>query len=379
MTKRTVPSVPDGSSPSTPADDGADLFVAGQVIADRYRIDALVGKGGMGEVYRAWDQSKQTAVAVKTILRARIGNEKVVARFQQEAELSRRISHDNVLRIDDVFELERPDLFEPIPCMVMELLEGEALSDRLQRVQRMTTDEALPVVCQMASALAASHRAGVVHRDLKPDNVFLIPLADGGMRTVLTDFGVARSAGARPAPGAAAFDQSDSLTATNVILGTPFYMAPEQLELETATPATDIYTFGLVIYEMITGTLPFLAQSTLQTVFRRVREDPASPKEHVPDLDDVWEATVLRCLARDPSQRFASADDICRALTGGPTSGEEPPASEDRERDAPASPPPAEPLAEPTAEGEDRVPVLWIAGMIAVVVLVAVLIVVLAT
>lgn len=289
------------------------MLSAGEVIHDRYRVDVLIGKGGMGEVYAAWDLKGDRAVALKTVLRERVGNDKVQARFQQEVELSQRIAHENVLSIFEVFEIERPELEWPMPCMVMEFLDGESLADRLHRDQRFHVDDALPLVCQMASALGASHRAGVVHRDLKPDNVFLVP-GEAGTRAVLTDFGVARSAA--DVKASSGFGEGDSLTATNVILGTPFYMAPEQLELETATPSTDIYTFGLVIYEMVTGTLPFLAQSTLQTVFRRVREDPASPRDHVPDLDSVWEKTILRCLARDPKDRFRQADDICAALGG---------------------------------------------------------------
>ncbi len=289
----------------------SDMFRAGEIVRARYRVDRLIGKGGMGEVYQVHDLRTDDQLALKTVLRERVGNDKVVARFQQEAELSRRVSHPNVLQIYDVFEVRKAGFVEPVPCMVMEYLDGSTLADRLEVEKRLTVEGALPIVCQMATALAASHRAGVVHRDLKPDNVFLVPEKDGEPRAVLTDFGVARTT-----PTEVGGMESDSLTATNVILGTPFYMAPEQLELETATPATDIYTFGLVIYEMVTGTLPFLAQSTLQTVFRRVREDPASPREHRPDLDVAWEQTILRCLAREPANRFGNAEEICAALSG---------------------------------------------------------------
>ncbi|RMH20386.1 MAG: serine/threonine protein kinase [Acidobacteria bacterium] len=326
-----------------------DMLAPGEVVHQRYRIERLIGKGGMGEVYAAFDVAEGRRVALKTVQPERV-SDKLVARFYQEYELSRRISHPNVLQIYEVFELERPGIEVSVPCMAMEFLDGETLLERLQRDQRLSEEEALPIVCQMASALAASHGAGVVHRDLKPDNVFLLPRAGGGVRAVLTDFGVARQARS-PVVQNASFEKTDSLTATNVILGTPFYMAPEQLELETANTATDIYTFGLVIYEMITGTLPFLRPSTLQTVFARVREDPEPPSKRVPGLDPRWEATIMRCLERDPSKRFTSAGEICAALQG---REQQPAASEPGQR--------------------ERVPVTWIVLVFVVVLLLALLV-----
>ncbi len=285
-----------------------DVFGPGRVIDDRYEIVRLVGKGGMGEVYEARESSTGSRVAIKTVLPRLLGNPKIISRFERESALSRRISHPGVLRIHEVLDVPREeDSSETVPCMVMELLEGETLADRLVDGRLLDPDEARPIACQMAAALTAAHRAGVVHRDLKPDNVFLVPGPEGA-RVVLTDFGVARRS--------TEVAKDETLTASNVLLGTPDYMAPEQLELQDATPASDIYTLGLVMFEMLTGEPPFLADTALKTVFKRVQEEPPSPREHLPDLDPRWEEVILRCLARDPDARYREAQDLIRVLEG---------------------------------------------------------------
>ena len=293
-----------------------NIFSSGDRIEGRYRVVDLLGIGGMGEVYEAecLDTGERSRagqvkrVAIKTVLPELLGNHKIIARFEREAELSRRISHPNVLRIFEVLKTLKPGVgSEPIPCMVMELLTGETVADLLIDGRTITPDAGVPLACQMAAALTAAHRAGVVHRDLKPDNVFLVP-ENGTTRVVLTDFGVARRSTAPP--------HDDSLTASNVLLGTPDYMAPEQLELEQATSASDIYTMGLVLFEMLTGKRPFVADTALKMVFKRVQEEPPSPREHLPDLDPRWEEVILRCLARKPEDRYQEAQDIIRVLQG---------------------------------------------------------------
>lgn len=324
------------------------LFSAGDLLRDRYRIIRRVGKGGGGEVYEVWDLHDQRRVALKTVVRERVDSVKALGRFRLEMELLQRISHPNVLRIFELFQVpvevpedpwRRPfgtrDVSDAppsptagegsigsrqieVPCMIMEHLEGETLADRLERGETWTPEEAKPLICQMASGLAAAHAEGVVHRDLKPDNVFLASGEEdpsgqipGGQtpRVVLTDFGVARRA--------VVDDPNDTHTASDVILGTPSYMAPEQLELEKAMPASDIYTLGLVMFEMLTGRQPFQAETAIKTVFKRVQEDPPSPREFLPDLDPRWEETILRCLARRPEDRFDDPLEIVRGLDGG--------------------------------------------------------------
>ncbi len=285
-----------------------DVFSPGDLIDDRFRVVRLIGKGGMGEVYEAEALKTGERVAVKTVLPELLGNRKTLARFEREAVFSRRISHPHVLRIAEACKTIVGGV--AVPCMVMELLDGETLADRLIAGRAVDPDRAVPLACQMASALTAAHRAGVVHRDLKPDNVFLASPGgeEAGIRVVLTDFGVARRAVPPP--------RDESLTASNVLLGTPDYMAPEQLELEAATPASDTYTLGLVLFEMLTGKRPFVADTALKVVFKRVKEDPPSPREHLPDLDPRWEKVILRCLARRPEDRYAEAQDLIRVLDG---------------------------------------------------------------
>ena len=295
----------------------ATLFEPGDTIRDRYEVERLVGAGGMGEVYQVQDRVEGRRLALKTVLPELLGSTKVVQRFERETEISQLISHPNVLKIYDVFKVPVPEAAriavgqkaaESVPCMVMEYLDGETVADRMMAGHRFSIEEARPVICQVASALATAHRMGIVHRDLKPDNIFLVPDGEeGSPRVVLTDFGVARQAVA---------DGEEALTASNVILGTPEYMAPEQLELEDAMPASDLYTLGLVMFEMVTLERPFQAETPLKMVFRRVEEDAPSPRRFVPDLDPAWEEAILRCLARDPDERYRDPFRLIEAIDG---------------------------------------------------------------
>jgi tetratricopeptide (TPR) repeat protein/TolB-like protein len=197
--------------------------------------------------------------------------------------------------------------------LTMELLRGETLSDRLERGGLMSPAEALPIAVQISQALEAAHANGVVHRDLKSGNVFLVD-APGGPRAVVTDFGLAGSTLAE-APVSA------TLTATGELVGSPAYMAPEQVRGEESTSATDIYAFGIVLYEMVTGELPFVGKSAFYTALKRLQEPPPSPRSKTPDLPAVWDEAILRCLETDPADRFRHARHVVRAL--GVTRGQE--------------------------------------------------------
>jgi serine/threonine protein kinase len=294
-----------------------DIFGPGDLVDGRYRVVCLRGKGGTGEVYEAEALADGERVALKTLLPRFFDSATVVTRLERECEYSQRINHPNVLAIREVFRiplpqtvartLPRPMHSGTLPCIVMEFLDGETLADHMEQGKVWDTVDAKPLACQIASALAAAHQAGIVHRDLKPDNIFLVPKEDGSTHLVLTDFGVARSS----LPTG-----EDSLTASNVLPGTPRYMAPEQLELEKAMPASDLYTFGLVMFEMITGKAPFMAPTPIQMVFMRVEQAAPSPRKYVPDLDPVWEEVILRCLERNPQNRYANADEIIRRIDG---------------------------------------------------------------
>jgi eukaryotic-like serine/threonine-protein kinase len=277
----------------------------GAVLAGRFRVVRFIARGGMGEVYEAEDLVLKDRVAVKTIRPDVANDARTMERFLREVHLARTVTHPNVARTFDIF----PD--GPVTFLTMELLSGETLAHRIARTGRMRLDEALPLVEQMAAALAAAHEVGVVHRDFKSANVMLSPdeRRPGGARVVVTDFGLARRN--RPGP-----DRQTSLTETQAVMGTPDYMAPEQIEGRDVSPATDVYALGIVMYEMVAGEPPFQGDTPLSVALKKLHEAPPSPKGHVPELPPVWEKTILRCLERAPADRYASAPEVVRALAG---------------------------------------------------------------
>ena len=292
-------------------------FPDGSLVDGRFRIAELVGRGGLSEVYRAVVTESSDhlrigeEVALKVVMSDLLGSGKSISRFQREMRWTQRIEHPNVVDVKEFLLVPLGDI--ELPCLVMELLEGESLVDRLERLGVMSPEDAKPIVCQMAAALDAAHRAGIVHRDLKPANVILVPResADGPPRVVLTDFGVAREDKSTDLR-----DDSQSLTASNVILGTPDYLAPEQLELEEALPSSDLYALGLCYYQMVTGSLPFEGDSPLEAVFQRVQQPAPSPRTKNPDLDADTERVILRCLEREPKDRYHTGGEIIRDLDG---------------------------------------------------------------
>jgi tetratricopeptide (TPR) repeat protein/tRNA A-37 threonylcarbamoyl transferase component Bud32 len=286
-------------------------FIHNELVADRYKIVRFIGRGGMGEVYEANDLELRQRVALKTVRPEIALDQQAIERFKREIRIAREVTHPNVCRIFDLGHHRRAPSGDEIAFLTMELLAGETLAERLCRTGRMSTAEALPLATQIAAGLGAAHRAGIVHRDLKASNVILVPSAEGQQttRAVVTDFGLARAS--------AASDRLTELsTASGGIAGTPAYMAPEQVEGGEVTAASDIYSLGIVLYEMVTGALPFVADTPLSTAVKRLREAPPSPHSLVPELDFKWDAAILRCLERNPADRFASAGDVVKALGG---------------------------------------------------------------
>ncbi len=284
-----------GSSSSA---DSPRSLEDGALVGRRYRIVRFIAAGGMGEVYEARDEELGALVALKAIRGERAGDARATERFRREIALARRVTHEHVARVFDVgFHHGRVFL-------TMELLAGESLAERIARGP-LREDEALPLVEHMCAALDAAHDAGVVHRDFKSSNVMLVPAADG-TRCVVTDFGLAR----------AAEDPSQSLSRDTALLGSPPYMAPEQVEGGDITAATDHYALGIVMYEMVTGTLPFVADQPLTVALMRLTRDPEPPRARMPALSAAWNDTILRLLARDPAARFARAQDVIDALAG---------------------------------------------------------------
>jgi eukaryotic-like serine/threonine-protein kinase len=296
---------------STVVPTDSQAFAQGDVLAGRFQVERLIAKGGMGEVYEARDLDLKEDVAIKTIRPAIFADPRTLAIFKREVRLAKQVTHRNICRIFDLFRHEGTR-HEEIFFVSMELLRGETLAERLERSGRLTTSDALPIISQLALALAAAHEAGIVHRDLKPGNVVLVPArVPEGVRAVVTDFGLALSS--------LDVSQTTLCNETGRFFGTPAYMSPEQVEGRKVTPASDLYALGLVIYQMVTGTRPFQADSPVSAALKRLSEDPIPPRRFVPDLERCWEETILKCLERQPERRFSSAEQVVKALLGDTT------------------------------------------------------------
>lgn len=270
---------------------------AGAILAGRYRVIRPLAAGGMGEIFEGEDTSTGARVALKFIRRmpGAMAEDRLLARFHREIRLSQTIGHPNVCRTLDVGEHEGE------PFCVMEFLEGETLAERLERDGRLTPEQALPVANQICDGLTAAHAAGVVHRDLKPGNILL-----AGGRAVIIDFGLA-----------ALYRRDTSLTAAGEVIGTLAYMAPEQLEEGEASPASDVYALGVVLYEMLTGEKPHAARSPFRLAAQKARESHRTPRLNPSGMPGVWEDVIGRCLKADPRQRFQSAAAVRDALARG--------------------------------------------------------------
>jgi serine/threonine protein kinase len=317
------PGVGASSEDLTPDALGHDTDLArlreGEVLASRFVVVRLLAKGGMGAVYEAHDSILRARVALK-LIRSDLSDDAIALdRFRREVLLGRQVSHPNVCRVYELYETLTTSGLH-VRFLTMELLSGETLSQRLARVGRLATREALPLVQQMCAGLAAAHRAGVIHRDFKSSNVMLAAAPGDSAketpptRVVLTDFGVARAL-----ENSEGSDQP-RLTGEAGVLGTPDYMAPEQVTGAEVTQAADIYALGVVLYEMVTGRLPFSGSSPLASAARRLDEAPPRPELLTPGLDRQWSKVILRCLAREPRHRFRSALDVAAALGKSPRS-----------------------------------------------------------
>ena len=268
-------------------------FLPGRLLAGRYRIIALLGRGGMGEVYRADDLTLGQPVALKFLPEEASKDETLLERFRNEVRLSRRVSHPNVCRVYDVGEVDGHTFF------TMEYVDGEDLASLLRRIGRLPADKALEIARQLCAGLAAAHAKGVLHRDLKPANIML----DGRGQVVVTDFGLAGLV--------------DQIPGSDVRSGTPAYMAPEQLEGKEVNAKSDIYSLGLVLYEIFTGKRAFSVESLPELVRVRSESAPSKPSTLVKDLDPAVERVILRCLEADPANRMSSAMSVAAALPGG--------------------------------------------------------------
>jgi serine/threonine protein kinase/Tfp pilus assembly protein PilF len=269
-----------------------EKVIPGSIFAGRYRVIEDLGEGGMGEVYKVFDTEIHEKVALKLIRPEIAADKKTITRFQNELKLARKISHKNICRM---YHLSRE---KDTYYLTMEYIEGESLRSMIRMTKRLSLATSLHVAIQVCEGLAAAHRAGVVHRDLKPQNI----LVDKNGNVRIMDFGIARSV------------RTKKETGTGVVLGTPEYMSPEQAEGKEVDGRSDIYSLGIILFEMVTGRPPFESDSIIQVLQRQSAEAPPAPRTLNPEIPDSLNGIILRCLEKKREDRYQTADDLRRDL-----------------------------------------------------------------
>jgi HAMP domain-containing protein len=266
----------------------------GQRFAGRYDIQGILGKGGMGIVYRAHDRDLDDAVAIKTLRgEALSADPTLLDRFKQEIRLARRITHPNILRTHDLGETGG------LRYLSMEFVKGLTLKQLVEAGDILPTPVGLRIAKQICAGLAAAHEVGVIHRDIKPQNILIE--STGGLK--IMDFGIAR------------LKEERGMTAEGTVVGTPDYMSPEQARGNTLDFRSDIYSTGVVLYEVFTGTLPFEGDTPLAVVLKHIQENPPSPQTRNPKIDPKISQIVLKCMQKDPKGRYQSVNELYEALT----------------------------------------------------------------
>jgi serine/threonine-protein kinase len=273
----------------------------GEIIDGKYRIIRLVGEGGMGAVYEGENTRIKRTVAIKVLHSAVAEKVDVVQRFEREAQAAGRIGSEHIVEVLDLGNLPSQERF-----MVMEFLEGEDLTARIKKRKRLTPAESVPIMHQVLEGLGAAHEAGIIHRDLKPDNIYILNTKAGRPDFVkILDFGVSKFS---------ALDNEMSMTRTGAVMGTPYYMSPEQAKGGKVDNRSDLYAMGVVLYQMITGRVPFNASSFNELLFKIALESPEPVETIVPDCPPAFVALVNQAMSRDPSQRFQTARGFQEAL-----------------------------------------------------------------
>ena len=265
----------------------------GDLIADRYELEELVGSGGMSTVFRARDRQLDRRVAIKILHERYADDPEYLERFRREARAVARLSHPNIVTV-----IDRGD-DDGRQYIVFEHVEGENLKELVQRTGRLPVRRALELVLPVADGLAFAHEHGLVHRDVKPQNVLLS--REGEVK--VTDFGIARS-----------LDVEHGVTQTGTVLGTGEYLAPEQASGKPVSPATDVYSLGVVLWELLAGDVPFAGENFVAVALRHVNEPPPSLRERRPDVSPRLAAAVERALAKDPARRFPSMAALAKEL-----------------------------------------------------------------
>jgi serine/threonine-protein kinase len=264
------------------------MSLVGQVFSNRYRIEREIARGGMAEVYLARDESLNRLVALKALFPEFAREPSFVERFRREAQAAANLNHPNIVGIYD-WGQESGTYF-----IVMEYVEGRSLRDLMRNEGPVDPGRAADITAEIASALSFAHRSGVVHRDVKPGNVLITP--QGHVK--VTDFGIARAG------------TSDGLTQTGSVMGTATYFSPEQAQGLAVDGRSDVYSLGVVLYELVCGGVPFVADSPVSVAYKHVREDPLPPSQRNTDVPKALEQIIMSALAKEPDQRYQSADDM---------------------------------------------------------------------
>jgi serine/threonine-protein kinase len=273
----------------------------GEILDGKYRIIRMVGEGGMGAVYEGENTRIKRTVAIKVLHAAVAEKTDVVNRFEREAQAAGRIGSEHIVEVLDLGTLPSGERF-----MVMEFLSGEDLTGRIKRKKRLQPQETVKLLSQVLDGLSGAHDAGIIHRDLKPDNIFIIASKAGRADFVkILDFGVSKFS---------ALDNEMSMTRTGAVMGTPYYMSPEQAKGNKIDARSDVYAMGVVAYQCITGRVPFNAGSFNELLFKIALESPEPIAQVVPDVPPSFAALVERAMQRDPEHRFQTAREFKDAL-----------------------------------------------------------------